>query len=395
MEPKITFLNHASFSIEQNGSITLVDPWFSGRIFNNSWSLLQDTDDSQIDYSKVKYISISHEHPDHLHFSTLKHIKSKTDHDVIILYPRRKNHNIKEACEKIGFKFFYLDQYSETQIEDGYSIGVFKDNPEGHDHALIYKVGDKVILNQNDAYLDPETLSKLKKEIPNIDLWLFQFSLAGYYGNSTEPQIIKNKGTYYHIDKFLFYQNYLQPKISVPFASYVYFCKHFNNYINDYAVDLREIVKKASHPMQIPRYNKELLFDFEGSNEENLKHWEAVFSNSKKNIEPASDFVGEDKIIKKVKKLYNEGYHVGLLALEFFDYDKLLVIDTHTQNVAFLNKDECPPDIIAGTLPSEELIAYLDTPWGGDTLNITGAFIKQNDSLWKVFLLGRDLLYKR
>ena len=219
MEPKITFLNHASFSIEQNGSITLVDPWFSGRIFNNSWSLLQDTDDSQIDYSKVKYISISHEHPDHLHFSTLKHIKSKTDHDVIILYPRRKIHNIKEACEKIGFKFFYLDQYSETQIEDGYSIGVFKDNPEGHDHALIYKVGDKVILNQNDAYLDPETLSKVKKQIPNIDLWLFQFSLAGYYGNSTEPDVIKNKGTFFHEDKFLFYQNYLEPKVSVPFAS--------------------------------------------------------------------------------------------------------------------------------------------------------------------------------
>ena len=134
-------------------------------------------------------------------------------------------------------------------------------------------------------------------------MWLFQFSLAGYYGNSTEPQVIKNKGTYYHIDKFLFYQNYLQPKTSVPFASYVYFCKHFNNYINDYAVDLREIVGKASHPMQIPRYNEELLFDFEGSNEENLKYWEAVFSNSKKNIDPASDFVGEDKIIKKVKKL--------------------------------------------------------------------------------------------
>ena len=71
MEPKITFLNHASFAIEVNNSITLIDPWFTGKIFNNSWSFMKDTDDSIIDYSKVKYISISHEHPDHLHWGTL------------------------------------------------------------------------------------------------------------------------------------------------------------------------------------------------------------------------------------------------------------------------------------------------------------------------------------
>jgi L-ascorbate metabolism protein UlaG (beta-lactamase superfamily) len=61
MNYKVTFLNHASFSIETDNSITLVDPWYFGRIFNNSWSLLKDTDDSKIDYSKVKYISVSHE----------------------------------------------------------------------------------------------------------------------------------------------------------------------------------------------------------------------------------------------------------------------------------------------------------------------------------------------
>ena len=97
MQPTITFLNHSSFLIEREESVTLVDPWFSGKIFNNSWSLLKDTDDSKINYSKLKYISISHEHPDLLHFPTLKYIKSKVDHEVTILYPKRKNPNIKET----------------------------------------------------------------------------------------------------------------------------------------------------------------------------------------------------------------------------------------------------------------------------------------------------------
>ena len=41
------------------------------------------------------------------------------------------------------------------------------------------------------------------------------------------------------------------------------------------------------------------------------------------------------------------------------------------------------------------LIFYLDNPWGADTLNITGAFLKKNDTKWKIFLLARDLMYKR
>jgi UDP-MurNAc hydroxylase len=332
VQPKLTFLNHSSFSIETEDSVTLVDPWFSEKIFNDSWSLLKDTDDSEINYSKLKYISISHEHPDHLHFSTLKYIKSKVDHEVTILYPKRKNPNVKEACEKIGFNFIYLDQFETTKIEDNYSITVF---PAGHDNCLVYSIGSNIIVNQNDAYLDSPTLSKLKKQFPAIDLWLFQFSLAGYYGNSTEPNVIKKKGTYYHEDKFLFYENYLEPKTSVPFASFVYFCKEYNKYINDYAVKLEDIVKRSTGNIQIPWYNEELVFNFNGDNKNNLENWDNLLSKSTKIIQPLSEFCGEDKIINKVKKLINEGYYIGLLALEFFDYDRLLAIDTNTKNVAF------------------------------------------------------------
>ena len=150
MKPKITFLNHSSFCIEDEENITLVDPWYFGKIFNNSWSLLKDTDDSGINYSKLKYISISHEHPDHLHWATIKHIRQKTDNDLFIIYPKRNNPNVKEACQKLGYKFGYIDYFVETKITENYSITAF---PEGHDSALVYRVGNKVIVNQNDAYL--------------------------------------------------------------------------------------------------------------------------------------------------------------------------------------------------------------------------------------------------
>lgn len=395
MNYKVTFLNHASFSIETDNSITLVDPWYFGRIFNNSWSLLKDTDDSKIDYSKVKYISVSHEHPDHLHWPTLKYIKTKTDNEITIIFPRRTNPNVMDECKKLGYSFAYIDHYIETEIEEGFTITAF---PEGHDSALVYRIGDDVICNQNDAYLDDEVLPRMKQMFPKIDLWLFQFSLAGYYGNSTEPNTIIEKGTKFHIDKFIRYQNYLQPKMSVPFASYVYFCKQYNDYINDYAVSLNDLLPLTKYKTQIPFYNEEISLTSNENNDTNIVKWNDVIANCRKEITTVSDFPSEDSIINELNKLYDSGYRIegpGMVILEFFDYSKNLLIDTKNKQFVFITKEETPTQWIAGILPGEELMAYLKTPWGGDTLNITGAFIKKHQQLWHIFLMAREHLYHR
>lgn len=392
---KITFLNHASFSIETDEFITLVDPWYFGRIFNNSWCLLKDTDDSKLDYSKLKYISISHEHPDHLHWPTLKYIKEKTNNEITIIFPRRKNPNVMDKCKELGYSFAYVDHYEETEIEEGFTITTF---PDGHDSCLVYRIGDDVICNQNDAYLNNEVLPKLKQMFPKIDLWLFQFSLAGYYGNSTEPNIIIENGTKFHLDKFIRYQNYLQPNMSVPFASYVYFCKQYNDYINDYAVGLDTILSRTQYLTQVPFYNEEISLTSIENNDTNLSKWNEVIQNGRNNITPVAEFPGEQIIINELVKLYEEGYRIqgnGAAILEFFDYDKNLVIDTNNKQFVFITKEETPQQWVAATLPGEELLAYLKTPWGADTLNITGCFIKKNPQLWHPFLMARENLYQR
>ena len=389
---KITFLNHSSFAIEINNTITLVDPWFKGKIFNNSWALMRETDDSIIDYSKVKYISLSHEHPDHLNWDTLKYIRSKTKNDITILYPRRNNSNVMDYCKKLGYSFTYIDHYVETQIEEGYSITAF---PAGHDNALVYRLEDKVICNQNDAYLADESLHRLKRSFPTIDLWMFQFSLAGYYGNMDDPKTIIEKGTQFHIEKFVEYQNYLKPRLSVPFASFVYFCKEYNKYINKYAVTLQQILDNATEKVQIPFYNEEILLDSNDNNELFLEKWDKVISTCTKEIDPVKEFVGEEKIIELLHKIRGEGYNPVRLALEFFDYDKCLVVDAKNNCFQFTERHYVSESDIAGILPTEELYAYLTAPWGADTLNITGAFIKKNPRLWISFMMSRDHMYIR
>ncbi len=304
---KIKFLNHASFYIETESSLTLVDPWYFGKIFNNSWSLLKDTDDSGIDYSKLKYITISHEHPDHLHWPTLKHIRSKTDNNIKILFPKRNNPNVMNECIKLGYEFEYIDYYKKLQLEKDYFLCAF---PDGHDSALVYEVGDKIICNQNDAYLNHSTMNTLKNMYPKMDLWLFQFSLAGYYGNSTEPEKIKTNGTQFHINKFIEYQNFFQPSMSIPFASYVYFCKEHNKYINEYSVKLIDILNNVNHQTQIPFYNEEISLNSIDSNIDHLNKWDNILKDSEKNILEYEGFVGEDILIEELDNLVKQGYSI-------------------------------------------------------------------------------------
>jgi hypothetical protein len=390
MSYKFVFLNHASFYLETSESITLVDPWFFGKIFNNSWALLQDTDDSIIDYSKLKYISISHEHPDHLHWPTLKHIRSKCSNDICILYPRRINPNVMKECLKLGFSFKYIDFYIENEIESNFFVTPF---PAGHDSALVYRIHGEIVCNQNDAYLDSKVLKSIKNMFPRIDIWLFQYSLAGYYGNFTEPQSIFENGTRYHLSKFLFYQNYLNPKISIPFASFVYFCKKYNNYLNRYAVKLSQLLPLSKNKILIPFYGQEIS---EFNNSDNIDKFENLFEYSSENILPLLNFPGESLFSELLFDLTNKGFKLkNKIIIEFFDYEKSLFVDTHNQNFCFLSKDEINDDIVAVKLPSEELLNYLKTPWGGDTLNITGCFLVKNKDLWHNLLEAREILYVR
>jgi hypothetical protein len=69
--------------------------------------------------------------------------------------------------------------------------------------------------------------------------------------------------------------------------------------------------------------------------------------------------------------------------------------NTSNGGFRFIEREETAQQYVAGVLPSEELLAYLKTPWGGDTLNITGTFIKKNQHLWHIFLMARENLYQR
>ena len=71
---KVKLLSHASILIEVDGKKVLTDPWYFGTAFNDGWELSYKPilEEIKAYIHDVDIIWISHEHPDHLHFPTLK-----------------------------------------------------------------------------------------------------------------------------------------------------------------------------------------------------------------------------------------------------------------------------------------------------------------------------------
>jgi len=404
MNCKIKFINHASFSIEWDNDLLLMDPWYSGRIFNNSWSLLRDTKISEIEgIEKLSKIVISHEHPDHLHWGTLKQIKEYLpDNNITIYLPYRNNDNVKIALKKLGFNFSYLQPNLKTFINDSLTLCTF---PTGHDSAVVFEIDDKVLLNQNDAYLTDSEVNVLTSMYPSIDYWWMQFSLAGYYANKANKKLLKEKGHNFHIERFQYYKSKFNPKVTIPFASFCYFCKYYNSYLNDYVV-------KPSHLLELDNNITPLFYNDHISNPDKdaIDKWEYVYKE-KRVIDPKpkthsldeissaalSMFQQNKDVLSKIPNQYKpSGYFI------FYDHPRTSKTPFHSVYLDFENetlkvsrtlipkKHE-----IAGITSSEEFVSFLKVPWGADTLNITGCFEKINEQLWNNILIFKDQLYTR
>jgi len=393
----VKLINHACFSIERKDSLTLMDPWFFGRIFNNSWSLIRETDLQSIDgIDKLKHIVISHEHPDHLHWPTLKQIKEYSENDITVYMPYRSNDNVKKEIEKIGFNFEYLLPKVSFEVEKDFYVTPF---PVGHDAAIVFSIDGKVLLNQNDAYLTDSQCNELKNFFPKIDSWWMQFSLAGYYANKNDSELLMQKGHNFHIEEFKKYQNFFQPNTSTPFASFCYFCKHFNSYLNDFAVTPKILQDNCGLDLQVLCYNQEMDWGYTGDSISTVEEWDQIY-DLERTVDSYPDSVPQEEIVSNGEKMfsshdYNNNYSPSAL-FKLYDYeDHLLNIDFKNKEISFIEAIDYDESMVAGITSSDEINSYLKFPWGADTLNITAAFEILNEDLWRNMLVFRDSLYAR
>lgn len=234
METTLEFINHACLRIDCGSTTLLCDPWFDGTVFNDSWAPLVTGHLKPLGQNLA--IWISHEHPDHLHFPTLRKIREQFQGSATVYYRRQTNSNVGDAIKKLGFEFVELSEERSQEIAPGLKLTSY---PRGSDAAVVIQAGAKTFLNQNDCLLSRKQVKAIRARFPKIEAWFFQFSLAGYYANEDQPKALA-RARDGHVDLIRSYFAVLQPDTYVPFASFVYFCKPGNWYLNAHRVSPQE-----------------------------------------------------------------------------------------------------------------------------------------------------------
>ena len=386
---KLTLINHASVLIEKDEFCFLSDPWYFGEVFNESWALEFDTPEKEVEkvLDKTTHLYISHEHPDHLHFPTLKKIVNKFKKKITLYIQDLPRKEVRDALKKIGFENIVEVKHRQfIKLTDNISLYLYSVFPVDSACALIEKNKNdkkKVILNCNDTELSNYDLKKIKSDLKNVDLILNQFSFATYNGNpdyKNQTEIQRE----HMIKSYIKEQKFFEADLSIPFASFSYYCTTDNYVLNKYKTDLAELKKR----LNLNNLNSNFLLpgdtiDLDRPNdfkERKLSEFEKA-----KNLKIKSDHksLTEEELKKSFYDCIN---HLNSCFPKFvvkliknfiiFCPDIKIYIEINFKNKTFKRFDyKVKPDLIINSQPLGYALAH---SWGLNSLTIGGRLISLN-----------------
>jgi UDP-MurNAc hydroxylase len=244
MPMKIRFVGHACIVVEGSGTSILMDPWFSGKIFNNSWTLRPEPQFDSTLLDKIGYLWISHEHPDHCHFPTLSSFPASFKQRVTVLLQERDYAKLITALKGIGYRNFRLLPHrtivplsAEHSLHEGMKVYCYH---AGVMDSALAVIGDgQVALNANDARISEAECRLILKDLGHVDVLLNQFSLAAYAGFEPPEQHLRKRALQI-LQNVSAVHRALRAKVTIPFASFIYFSSEDNKYVNPLANTVRD-----------------------------------------------------------------------------------------------------------------------------------------------------------
>lgn len=423
---KLKFLNHASYFLESEESILLFDPWYEKGSFNNGWQLYyQDIKNKDvIDYLKNSgkniYIWISHEHSDHFNISFIKTLKiSKLDlkflfHQTIdkrVINFLKKNNfkvleckngeviNIDSIIKIITYRYSRLDSFCLTYFSD----------------FSILNINDCVIKSYSQAY---NVFSKLPIKQNDIDILFTQFGYADWVGRKIDKEYRK-KCANEKLERIYIQNKVFKPKLIIPFASFMYFSKEDNYYMNDLQNGIREIRESKTistiqekinflKPNQIIEFKNNYAKEIIKNSAKAEYFWERLIKEVKnkkckliipEKVELKKIIQGGDEYIHKVNKetfflsylseLLNK-LNIKSLLIHIYDLNKNFSLSYVRGCKVIDNIDLNVCDMV---IHSNEIYFILKNEFGWNTINISGA-LRVNNNLKKItsFFLWQDAI---
>jgi UDP-MurNAc hydroxylase len=407
----IRFVGHACIVVECSDTSILMDPWFSGKIFNNSWTLHPAPVFDSALLDRIGYLWISHEHPDHCHFPTLGSFPDSFKERVVILFQTRDSEKMVSAFKKLGYQRFRLLPHRKIvrladDSSDAASTKVYCYHAGLMDSALAVLNDGQVVLNANDARISTAECGLIAKDLRHVDLLLNQFSLAGYAGFDPPERFLSERAKQI-LHNMSAVHRALDAKVTIPFASFIYFSSEDNKYVNRFA----NTAKDAYNYLIERNLNAAVLFPGDsyevGSRHDSsqaLRRYEALTAWDALPYDPI-----ETRPLNEISDAYvamaeqiRERYSRALLMLlrqvtiNIPDLDKTIVFSLANGTIEELPRSTTP-DL---SINSQPLWFGFQFPFGIQTLGVSARFkLHRNFRNWKlhriVFSMNNGGVYLR
>ena len=382
---KIQFNNHSSITIYNDNIGLLMDPWLSGKVFNNSWELISKTSDN-FSLENITHIWYSHEHPDHFYPPFLININNNFKENITILYKKTRDKKVINFCKKLGFKeIIEIDYNSEFKLSNDFFITI---NKFDHDSSILVRSKNFKLLNMNDCITSKRLLNKKYKNLNNIDVLLSQFSYASLNGKPFDKKS-REKSALQQFHQLKDQINKFNPKAIIPFASLIRFSNMENAYGNDSINNIEDVYN------YILKLNRSPLIMYPGDTynlNDKIENQSALFKYNQdydkiqkrlpdipKKVDFESLKISAKSYIERAKK-FNLLllFWIKIFPLKFFIYDLNLKCKISLGNGLTLINHKKNYDVELG---SESLNFILKFDYGFDTTLVNGRYkIKDSKS---------------
>lgn len=403
---EIRLISHASVIIRTSDIQIWSDPWLFGKVFNDSWTLFPEPvfDDNLLD--DISYVWISHEHPDHFHPPTLRKLPDEFKNRVTILFQENNSEKIFNSLRLLGFKKFIalphrkIIRLSEDTEVYCYHVGSL-------DSVLGIKNHKKIIVNVNDCGLLSKDCSKICADFGSPDVVLNQFSKAGYCGYENHslhmPIMAEN-----HRKRVVRHHLELGAKITIPFASFIYFSNKDNYYMNAYANRPKDIFnyfakKKLSLVVLFPGdvFNLELPY----SSEKSLSKYSEEYSKFSSLSIDSGIHASPEELVQSFNRFSLELQDRFSKLVLFFLKPVVVYLPDLDRAYRFGFFEGKIEELKKGTLPhlsmnSQPLYFLFSFPYGAQTLGVSARYvIHRNFRNWKfhriIFSMNNAEIYLR
>lgn len=379
--PAIDWVNHASFVTTVGGVRLLCDPWIEGTSFKDGWELLSPTRFSYDEFASITHLWISHQHPDHFAPANLRKIPAGVRARLKVLYRTERGRLVVSWLRSNGFenvKELELERWLEIAPAVELMCGAHDD-----DSWLTLRTPWGTLLNVNDCVLkradDINTIARLTGP---VDVLFTQFSYAQWTGNPEDVEL-RRRDAAEKLERIALQAQILRPRIIVPFASFVYFCNTENFYLNDCMNAVgdvakfveRELGKQAVVLYPGDRWSVDEPHDWRSAAERYAADARERLARGPTRV--PSSYAAEEvegRIAGFLSRLRAKNPAVTLLVREkatFYLTDLRRAYELSARGLVRSSLDASTVDLATA---AENVLYAFRTPWGGNTLHVSGRF---------------------